>query len=446
MSTDAYRGAGRPEAAYDIERIMDCAARELNLDAARFRSKNFPQPREFPFTTAAGLTYDSANYQQSLKRALQLAGYDKLRARQKAGWKQGKYYGVGVSTYVEICAIGPSAATPAGGWESGTVRIEPTGKVTVLTGASPHGQGQETTFAQLVADQFGISPEDITVIHGDTLAVPYGIGTFGSRGTAVGGTAVYYALQKLKEKANKIAAHMLECDAGSVTFREGRFSREAGKAKAASVPEPVLPAGQAPAAALPEPHPGKQVTIQDVALAAHLGKNLPPDTEPGLSATYFFEPKNFTFPFGTHIAVVEIDRETGEIHFQRYVAVDDCGKVINPLLVDGQVQGGIVQSLGQALYEEVVYDDQGQLVSGTLMDYAVPRASHVPWMELDRTETPTDVNPMGVKGVGEAGTIGATPAIVAAIVDAMSPFGIRHLDMPIKPETVWRIIGKKGAA
>jgi carbon-monoxide dehydrogenase large subunit len=297
------------------------------------------------------------------------------------------------------------------------VRIEPTGKVTILTGASPHGQGQETSFAQVAGDELGVNLNDVTVIHGDTSIVQYGIGTFGSRGTAVGGTAVYYALQKLKEKANKIAAHMLQAGGGAVSFKDGKFSGA----------------------------DGKSMTIQEVALAAHLGKTLPPDMEPGLSATYFFEPKNFTFPFGTHIVVVEIDRETGEIHFQRYVAVDDCGNVINPLLVDGQVQGGIVQSIGQALYEEAVYDDQGQLVSGTLMDYAVPKAAHVPWLELDRTETPTNVNPMGVKGVGEAGTIGATPAIVSAVVDALAPYGIRHLDMPIKPETVWRIIGQKKA-
>jgi carbon-monoxide dehydrogenase large subunit len=316
---------------------------------------------------------------------------------------------------------------PAGGWESATVRIEPTGKVTILTGASPHGQGQETSFAQIAADQLGVDIGDVTVVHGDTAVVQYGIGTFGSRATAVGGTAVYYAIEKLKEKATKIAGHLLECDPAHLSFREGKFSRQTGNA---------------------DTQAGKQVTIQEVALAAHLAKSLPPDTEPGLSATYFFEPKNFTFPFGTHIAVVEIDRETGEIQFRRYVAVDDCGRVVNPLLVDGQVQGGIVQSLGQALYEEVVYDDQGQLVSGSLMDYALPKAAHVPWLELDRTETPTDVNPMGVKGVGEAGTIGATPAIVAAVVDALAPYGVRHLDMPIKPEVIWRIIDhrEKGAA
>ena len=443
MATDAYRGAGRPEATYVVERALDLVAAELGKDPVEVRRKNFPAPSEFPFKTATGLFYDSGNYEGALKKALDISGYTKLREEQTRARKEGRLLGIGVSTYVEICALGPSQAMPAGGWESATVRIEPTGKVTILTGASPHGQGQETSFAQLAADQLGVNINDVTVIHGDTSIVQYGIGTFGSRATAVGGTAVWYAIEKLKEKANKIAHHLLEAGEGKVTFKDGKFSVEAPKVKAAAVPEPVLPAGQAPGASLPDPNPqGKHVTLQDVALAAHLAKSLPPEMEPGLSATYFFEPKNFTFPFGTHIAVVEIDRETGEIHFQRYVAVDDCGKVINPMLVDGQVQGGIVQALGQALFEEIVYDDQGQLVSGTLMDYSVPRASNIPWMELDRTETPTDVNPMGVKGVGEAGTIGATPAIVAAVVDALSPYGIRHLDMPIKPENVWRIIGK----
>ncbi|HLJ27119.1 MAG TPA: glyceraldehyde dehydrogenase subunit alpha [Candidatus Angelobacter sp.] len=417
MATDAYRGAGRPEATYVIERALDLVAADLGKDPVEVRRKNMPAPSEFPFKTATGLFYDSGNYEGALKKALDMADYPKLRDEQSKARKAGRLIGIGVSTYVEICAIGPSAATPAGGWESATVRIEPTGKVTILTGASPHGQGQETSFAQVAGDELGVNLNDVTVIHGDTSIVQYGIGTFGSRGTAVGGTAVYYALQKLKEKANKIAAHMLQAGDGAVSFKDGKFS-----------------GGD-----------GKSMTIQEVALAAHLGKTLPLDMEPGLSATYFFEPKNFTFPFGTHIVVVEIDRETGEIHFQRYVAVDDCGNVINPLLVDGQVQGGIVQSIGQALYEEAVYDDQGQLVSGTLMDYAVPKAAHVPWLELDRTETPTNVNPMGVKGVGEAGTIGATPAIVSAVVDALAPYGIRHLDMPIKPETVWQIIGQKKA-
>ncbi|HYY93069.1 MAG TPA: xanthine dehydrogenase family protein molybdopterin-binding subunit [Pyrinomonadaceae bacterium] len=468
MATDAYRGAGRPEATYVVERALDLVADELGLDPVEVRRRNFPAPEEFPFKTATGLFYDSGDYEAALSKALENAGYAKLREEQRAAREEGRLVGIGVSTYVEICALGPSQAMPAGGWESATVRIEPTGKVTVLMGASPHGQGQETSFAQLAADELGVDLNDVTVVHGDTSIVQYGIGTFGSRATAVGGTAVFVAIERLKEKAAKIAAHMLGTDAEGVAFAEGVFSlKEAKKAAAVAagegqsaasgegqaaadsdsdeVPEPVLPAGQDPAGALPEPETegGKKVTIQDVALAAHIAKDLPPDTEPGLSATYFFEPKNFTFPFGAHICVVEIDRETGEVEFQRYVAVDDCGRVINPLLVDGQVQGGIVQSIGQALYEEVVYDEQGQLVTGTLMDYAVPRAKMLPWFELDRTETPTDVNPLGVKGVGEAGTIGATPAIVNAVVDALSPFGVRHIDMPVRPEAVWRIINSK---
>ncbi|HSM85590.1 MAG TPA: xanthine dehydrogenase family protein molybdopterin-binding subunit [Candidatus Limnocylindrales bacterium] len=421
MSTDAYRGAGRPEATYVIERAMDLVAAELGMDVVEVRRKNFPAPfgGDQPFKVATGLFYDSGNYQAALDKALKMVDYTKLRDEQKKARNEGRLIGIGVSTYVEICAMGPSPALPAGGWESATVRIEPTAKVTVLTGSSPHGQGQETSFAQIAADEVGVTVNDVTVIHGDTSIVQYGIGTFGSRATAVGGTAVYMALQKLKTKATALAAHLLGVDAKTVTFADGKFTSGA-----------------------------KSITIQEVALAAHLAKSMPPDMEPGLSATYFFEPKNFTFPFGTHIAVVEIDRETGEIHFQRYIAVDDCGKQINPLLVHGQVHGGIVQSLGQALYEQVVYDDQGQLVSGTLMDYAVPRAAMLPWFELDSTETPSPVNPLGVKGVGEAGSIGATPAIVAAVVDALAPFGIRHLDMPIKPENVWRIInkGKAGAA
>ncbi len=315
-----------------------------------------------------------------------------MRDEQKKARNDGRLIGIGVSTYVEICALGPSAAMPAGGWESATVRIEPTGKVTILTGASPHGQGQETSFAQIAADELGVDINDITVVHGDTAVVQYGIGTFGSRATAVGGTAVLMAIEKLKEKATKIAAHMLKAESSTVVFNEGKFSKQAARAASAS--------------AVPDPEPeGKKVSIQDVALAAHIARDIPPGSEPGLSATYFFEPTNFTFPFGTHIAVVEIDRETGEIKFLRYVAVDDCGKVINPMLVDGQVQGGIVQSIGQALYEEVVYDEQGQLVTGTLMDYALPKAAMIPWFELDRTETPTPVNPLGAKGdAGETGS------------------------------------------
>ncbi|MBV9610641.1 MAG: xanthine dehydrogenase family protein molybdopterin-binding subunit [Acidobacteria bacterium] len=432
MSTDAYRGAGRPEATYVVERAMDLVAAELGMDPVEVRRKNFPAASEFPFHTACGLDYDSGDYELALAKALSNADYKKLREEQKKARAAGRLVGIGLSSYVEICALGPSQAMPAGGWESATVRIDPTGSVTVMTGASPHGQGQETSFAQIAADELGVDMKDVSVVHGDTAVVQYGIGTFGSRATAVGGTAMLMAIEKLKEKATKIAAHMLQVDASRVAFVDGKFTVMAMKAAAGG-------GGGAPQ--LVPPGPGsKTLSMKEVALAAHLAREIPPDTEPGLSATYFFEPKNFTFPFGTHIAVVEIDRETGEPHFLRYVAVDDCGKVINPMLVDGQVQGGIVQSIGQALYEEVVYDEQGQLVTGTLMDYCVPRAHMVPQLELDRTETPTPVNPLGVKGVGEAGTIGATPAIVNAIVDALSEFGVRHVDMPVRPEAIWKII------
>lgn len=442
MSTDAYRGAGRPEATYVVERVMDIVASELKMDPVEVRRKNFPKADEFPFHTATGLDYDSGDYEAALGKALDLSGYQKLRAEQTKARAEGKIFGIGLSSYVEICALGPSQAMPAGGWESATVRIEPTGKVTVMTGASPHGQGQETSFAQIAADELGVELNDVTVIHGDTAIVQYGIGTFGSRATAVGGTAVFVAIQKLKEKAAKIAAHILQCETSGLAFEAGRYSRQAAAAATTGVSEPDVAVGEAPAGALPEPDTEgrKTLTIQEIALIAHIAKELPPDTEPGLSATYFFEPKNFTFPFGTHICVVEIDKETGDVKIVRYVAVDDCGKVINPLLVDGQVHGGIVQAIGQALYEEVVYDDQGQLVTGELMDYALPKASQLPWFETDRTETPSPVNPLGVKGVGEAGTIGATPAVVNAVVDALSPYGVKHLDMPIRPEKVWRLI------
>lgn len=412
MSTDAYRGAGRPEATYIIERIMDIAAHQLGLDSAELRRKNFPQPEEFPYTTITGLTYDSAKYQESLARALQLSDYDGLRRRQRAGWKDGKYYGVGVSTYVEICAIGPSAATPAGGWESGTVRIEPTGKVTVLTGASPHGQGEETTFAQLIADQLGITPDDVNVVHGDTMAVPYGIGTFGSRATAVGGTAAYMATQKLKAKMAALAAHLLGAKPEDITIGRGQLTAKGGKS----------------------------ISYGELVMAAYTARNIPAGFEPGMEATHFFEPSNFTFPFGCHIASVEVDGETGEVKIEKYVAVDDCGNVINPLIVDGQIHGGLVQGIGQAMWEELIYNEDGQLITGSLMDYVMPKAHFFPEFTLDRTVTPSPVNPMGVKGVGEAGTIASTPCMVNAVCDALSPLGVRHIEMPLKPERVWRAI------
>jgi carbon-monoxide dehydrogenase large subunit len=420
MATDAYRGAGRPEATYLIERIVDVAAQKLKIDPAEIRRKNFPQPSEFPLKTSGGVVYDSANYQAALDRALELSGYTGLRQKQAELRKQGKYMGIGLSSYVEICAMGPSAILTGGGWEAGTIRIERTGKVTVLTGASPHGQGQETTFAQIVADEFGIEPDDVVTQHGDTARVSAGIGTFGSRGTAVGGTAVYLAAQDLKDKMSKIAAHLLETTPDKIEFGFGKLSVKSD--------------------------PSRSLKFTEVVTVAYNAVKLPPGMEPGLDATRFFEPSNFTYPFGTHVCVVELDEETGEPKLTKYVAVDDCGNVINPLLVEGQVHGGLVQGIAQALYEEVVYDENGQLLTGSLMDYAVPRAQDFPVFELDRTITPSPVNPLGVKGVGEAGTIGSTPAVVNAIVDALSPLGVTHIDMPVKPEKVWKILkGRKAS-
>jgi aerobic carbon-monoxide dehydrogenase large subunit len=418
MATDAYRGAGRPEATYLIERVMDLVAAELKKDPIEVRRKNFPQPKDFPFATPTGLIYDSGDYQKALDLALKVADYKKLRQEQAKLRKQGRHMGIGVSTYVEICGMGPSSAMPAGGWESATVRVEPTGRVSVMTGSSPHGQGQETTFAQMGADILGIDPSQVQVVHGDTSIVPYGIGTFGSRATAVGGTAVYKSLQKVKEKMSRIAAHIVGSDPERMVFADGRISAKESAKKS-------VPFGQAVS-------------------AAYVAKTLPAEMEPGLEATTFFEPTNFTYPFGTHICVVELDAETGDVKLVRYVAVDDCGNVINPLLVEGQVQGGIVQSVGQALLEEAVYDEQGQLITGELMDYALPRASDMCWIETERTVTPTPVNPMGVKGVGEAGTIGATPALAGAVADALAPFGIHHVDMPFKREKLWHLMHTNG--
>jgi len=407
MSTDAYRGAGRPEATYVIERVMDRVAQELKLDPVKVRQKNFPQPAEFPFKTATGLSYDSGNYQRALAKALKLASYEKLRREQKRLRSHGRYLGVGVSTYVEICAMGP------GFWEYGKVEIVADGKVNVYSGASPHGQGQKTSFAQIVADQLGVEIDDINVIHGDTASVAKGMGTFGSRATAVGGIAVYQAAEKVIEQARALAAHLLEVDSDDLLYADGKFAVKGV--------------------------PRKGLTIQQIAMQARRATNLPNHVTAELVADATFEPANFTFPLGCHICVVEIDRQTGKIEIKKYIAVDDCGKVINPLLVDGQVQGGIVQGLGQALYEEVVYDDNGQLINGTLMDYAMPRAADLPRLKLARTETPTAVNPLGIKGVGEAGTIGSTPAIVSAVIDALAPFGIAHIDMPLTPQKIWRL-------
>ena len=411
VPTDAYRGAGRPEATHGIERMVDMLAQELKMDPAEIRLKNFVQSHEFPYSTATGLCYDSGDYAKPLNKAMDEAGYRQLRQEQAAARAAGRLVGIGISTYGEICALGPSIALPAGGWESATVKVEPSGKVTVLTGASPHGQGEETTFAQIVADELGVPMDDVLVVHGDTAVVQYGIGTFGSRGTAVGGSALFCALQDLKAKMKKFGAMMLGTE--DVNFSSGSCVDEAS---------------------------GKSVTFAEMATAAHHAKQLPPNTEPGLVATHFWEPPNFTFPFGAHIVATEIDRETGAIEIKRYVCVDDIGRIINPLIVDGQVHGGVAQGLGQALWEQAVYDDTGQLLSGELTDYALPKASGMPWIESSHTETPSPVNPMGVKGVGEAGTIGCSPAVVNSVVDALSPLGVKHVDMPLTPEKLWKLI------
>ncbi len=412
VPTDAYRGAGRPEATHGIERMVDVLAAELKMDPAEIRLKNFIPNESFPYNTATGLTYDSGNYSAPLKKALEIVDYTRLRQQQAEARRQGRLMGIGMSTYGEICAFGPSPATPAGGWESATVKIEPSGKVTVMTGTSPHGQGEETTFAQIVADELGVDIDDIAVLHGDTAIVQYGIGTFGSRSTAIGGTAVYFALQDLKDKIKRFGAVLL--DSNDVTLVNGEVV---------------------------DNRSGKKKSLAEVAASSYRAMKLPPNTEPGLVSTRFWEPPNFTFPFGAHIVITEVDRETGHIEITRYVAVDDCGKIINPLLVDGQVHGGVVQGLGQALWEQAVYDDNGQLLTGELTEYAIPKASMVPWIESDHTETPSPVNPLGVKGIGEAGTIGCSPAVVNSVVDALSPLGVRHLDMPLTPEKIWKVAG-----
>ena len=418
MSTDAYRGAGRPEAAYMIERVMDLVASELGLDPVEVRLKNMPESTEFPFTTATGLLYDSGNYQDALEKAQALAEWPKLIKERDAARKAGRLFGIGVSTYVEICALGPSKIMAAGGWEWGCVRIEISGKVTVITGATPHGQGQETSFAQIAADWLGVPIEDIVVLRGDTAIAHFGRDTYGSRATALGGSAIVMSIEKIVEKAKTLAAALLKSTPKEIEFKDGKFFVN-GDGKNA------LGWGQ-------------------LASEAYIAKNLPPGFEPGLEASSFFEPPNCTFPFGTHIVVVDVDRETGQVNILKYIAVDDCGKQVNPLLVEGQVQGGIAQSIGAALMENTIYDENGQLLTGEFMDYAIPRAKDIPDFILGSTETPSPSNPLGVKGVGEAGTIGATGAIANAVVDALSPLGIRHLDLPFTPERVWRAIEEKG--
>ena len=417
---DAYRGAGRPEATYAVERAVDLFAQEIGMDPAEVRKINFIPPFEDGYEVATTVSYDSGNYIASFERALEMVGYSDFRKEQQEAREQGKLIGIGLSAYVEICGAAPSAVAGtlgarAGLWESANVRIHMTGKVSVFTGSSSHGQGHETAFAQLVSSELGIPVEDIDVIHGDTSQIQMGTGSFGSRSAAVGGGAIHMSTQKIKEKAKKLAAHILEASEEDIEFEDGKlFVRGA-------------------------PSEGK--TIQEIALASYYyTEDIPEDMEPGLEAMSFFDPKNFTWPGGTHIAVVEIDKSTGEVTLLRYVAVDDVGNVINPLIVDGMVHGGAAQGIGQALQEEAIYDGTGQLLTGSMMDYAVPRASDLPMYELDRTVTPSPVNPMGVKGAGETATIAGSPAVINAVVDALEPYGVKHIDMPAKAEKVWRLI------
>ncbi len=423
-SVDAYRGAGRPEATYAVERAVDMFAREIGMDPAEVRRKNFIQPEDFPYDTGIGmLPYDSGNYEPTLDKALEMVGYQNFRQEQAQARKQGRLLGLGLATYVEVCGVAPSKwiglageGWGAGLWESANVKVHLTGKVVVTTGSQPHGQGHETTFAQVVADELGVPYEDVIVEHGDTQGTPFGYGTYGSRSAAVGGTAIYKSVAKIREKARKLAAHMLEAAEEDIVFENGKaFVRGA---------------------------PDQAKTIQEIALQAHVAYDLPQGMEPYLDETTYYDPPNCTFPFGTHICTVEIDRETGKVQVLRYIAVDDVGKVINPLIVDGQAHGGIAQGLAQALYEGVVYDENGQLLTGSLMDYAIPKADMVPHYELARTETPSPVNPLGVKGAGEAGTIASGAAVSNAVIDALSHLGIKHLDMPYTAEKVWRAINQ----
>ena len=416
---DAYRGAGRPEATFMVETLVDRLARELKADPAALRRKNFIPPFDDGHSVATGLVYDSGNYEAALEKALQMADYPALRKRQAELRAQGQYMGIGLCTYAEICGLGPSQVAGAVGfggglWESAIVRFHPSGKVNVMVGISPHGQGEETTFAQIVASELGVPVDDVEVLHGDTDQTPMGWGTYGSRSTAVGSGALMAAIGKIKEKCKVVTAHLLEAAVEDVTYADGRF----------------FVAGS----------PDRAKTIQEVALMANVAWNYPKGLEPGLEASAFFDPPNFVYPFGAHVAVVQVDPETGEVALQRYVAVDDCGRVINPMIVEGQIHGGIVQGIGQALFEGAVYDENGQLLTGSMMDYAVPKAEQFPHFELGMTETPTKVNPLGVKGIGETGTIASTPAVYNAVIDALSPLGVKSLDMPLTPERVWRSI------
>ena len=424
--TDAYRGAGRPEATYAVERAMDALARQVGVDPAEIRRRNFITKAQFPYTSAPGLLFDSGDYEPALERALELVGYDALRKeqanRRAAGDKV--HLGIGISSYNEMCGLAPSRVLAslnyaAGGWEAATVRMLPTGKVQVVSGCTPHGQGHETSWSMIVAEKLGVSPDDVEVLHSDTAVSPTGMDTYGSRSLSVGGTAIWMATERLLDKARAIAAHQLEVAEEDLDYAGAQFAVKGS-------PDRALP-------------------LAAIAFEAFTAHNLPDGIEPNLEASTTFDPPNFTFPFGTHVCVVEVDEETGGVKLLEYVAVDDCGNQVNPMIVEGQIHGGIVQGIGQALFEEAVYDGDGNLLTSTLADYLVPTAAEFPALTLDHTVTPSPTNPLGVKGIGEAGTIASTPAVVNAIVDALAPFGVTDIDMPASPSRVWAAIQQGGA-
>ena len=425
VPVEAYRGAGRPEATFLLERLVDMLANELDMDPADVRRKNFIPKFDDGHEVVTTLNYDSGDYPGALEKLLEHTGYQKLREKQKAGPSNGKHLGLGLSSYVEICGLGPSQVAGAIGfqgglWESAIVRFHPTGKVHVFIGASPHGQGEETTFAQIVADEIGVDAGDVKIFHGDTDSTPMGWGTYGSRTTAVGGAALALAVRKIRDKAKVLAAHLLEASVDDMDYADGKFFVKGS--------------------------PDKAKTIQDIALMANVAWNMPEGMEAGLEATTFYDPPNFVFPYGAHLAVVEVDANTGHVELTGYTALDDCGPQINPVIVEGQVHGGIVQGVGQALWEGAAYDESGQLVTGSMLDYALPRADLLPDLDVISTVTRSPHHPLGVKGIGEAGTIASTAAVYNAVMDALKPLGVKRVDMPFTPERVWRAIQEaKGA-
>jgi carbon-monoxide dehydrogenase large subunit len=418
---DAIRGAGRPEQTHLIEVMMDQLADELGMDRLELRRKNFIPPFSTPHETVIGVAYDSGNYAAALDKLLEYIDPAEVERQKEERWAQGMYRGVGFCTYTEICgnapsrAVGPSGfGVQGGGWESASLRVHATGTVTLYTGTSPHGQGHETGFAQIVADRLGLDPAQVDVIHGDTQTGPFGLDTYGSRSLAVGGEAAARATAKVADKAKRIVAHQLEADPADIELRDGKF----------------VVAGS----------PDKGMTLAEVAGAAYIPENLPEGMEPGLDETSFYDPENFVFPFGAHACVVDVDPETGNVDVVRYVAVDDCGPAINPMLIDGQVHGGITHAIGQALFERIHYDETGQLVTGTFVDYALPSAAELPSFETDRTVTPSPVNSLKVKGVGEAGTIAGSPTVTNAVIDALKPLGVTYINMPLSPMRIWEAI------